>query len=124
MSQPTELPDHPPTPSRNSAPAMALVELLREHSDITAITEAHAQIQFGELRLSVTGLVEGTQVFDVLRQCAERFGGSIRPAHEWESAGVRYRTHQLKTTWRDVPLVISGGVSLVSLVREPLAVSA
>lgn len=96
------------------APAKLLIELLQEHTDIPGLGGATATVYPDLLRLSLTASID--DAMPSLRTCAERFGGEITPAHAYAHMGRQYRTHELRTTWRDVPLVICGSAPEQDLV--------
>lgn len=93
-------------PSSQIAPATALGQLLQEHPELPAL-EWSIPRRHGVLR---GVLYADDHPFEVLRAYAEVLGGAIRPGtepgDEFESCGLRRRMHRLRTTWRDVPVVV------------------
>ncbi|MFB7866959.1 hypothetical protein [Streptomyces sp. NPDC056069] len=80
--------------------AMALVQLLQEHPELTAGTWTVD---------SVAGSLHGhlhADAFDALDAYAAVLGGNIRPGRDYVSNGHTLRPHILHSVWRDVRVTV------------------
>jgi hypothetical protein len=87
---------------------MALVQLIQEHPELPracwAIDEALPMLR---------GSLHGDRAtFDTLAEYAHQLGGAIRPSTEFTSGEVRFRSHELLTTWRDVKIRVAAYIPL------------
>ncbi|MEU1373044.1 hypothetical protein ABZ442_05185 [Streptomyces triculaminicus] len=100
-------------PNPQLAPAMALVQLLTDHPDLTVVRWS---VDPGTLRGYVCGPLDGN--WKALHACADLFGATARPRKgTYEALGIRLRTYEITTIWRDVPVEIA--VSIPADLHDP-----
>lgn len=81
--------------------ATALVQLLTEHPDLSE----HMSWSVSRTNVVLVGFVHDGGM-QVLAECADVLGGSVRAGQAYEGADGKKRQHVLSATWRDVRVEI------------------
>lgn len=90
------------------AEATALTQLIAEYPDLP-----HACWSIDQESPGLRGaLQDSNATFEALHAWASVLGGSIRPGIEFPAGDVRFRTHELLTTWRDVKVRVAAFIPL------------